>query len=80
MHYAFLAGSNENLKIAKNRLMQKFCAGDDMLKTLSSKVVPSKPGTGPYIAMHATLTARDFFPASFYSSGPADRTAKKALD
>ena len=70
MHYAFLAGSNENLKIAKNRLMQKFCAGDDMLKTLSSKVVPSKPGADPYITMHATPAVRDFFLSNFYPSSP----------
>ena len=31
---------------------------------------PLKPGVGQYIAIHATLTARDFFLAYFYSSGP----------
>ena len=34
------------------------------------KVLPLKPGVGQYIAMHATLTARDFFFANFYPSGP----------
>ena len=34
------------------------------------KVHPLKPGVGQYIAMHATLTARDFFFASFYTSNP----------
>ena len=34
------------------------------------KVLPLKPGVGQYIAIHATLTARDFFPAYFYPSGP----------
>ena len=29
-----------------------------------------KPGVGQYIAMRATLTARDFFHAYFYPSGP----------
>ena len=29
-----------------------------------------KPGVGQYIATHATLTARDFFPAKFYPPGP----------
>ena len=29
-----------------------------------------KPGVGQYIAMHATLTARDFFLAGFYRSSP----------
>ena len=31
---------------------------------------PFKAGVGQYIAIHATLTARDFFLASFYPSGP----------
>ena len=30
---------------------------------------PLKPGEGQYIAIHATLTARDVFLAYFYSSG-----------
>ena len=34
------------------------------------KVLPFKPGAGPYKATHATPTARDFFLASFYPSGP----------
>ena len=31
---------------------------------------PFQPGAGPYIAMHATVTDRDFFFANFYHSGP----------
>ena len=31
---------------------------------------PLKPGIGQSIAIHATLTARDFFLAYFYHSGP----------
>ena len=31
---------------------------------------PLKPGIGQYIAMHATLTAGDFFLANFHPSGP----------
>ena len=31
---------------------------------------PFKVGVGQYIAIHATLTARDFFLAYFYPSGP----------
>ena len=31
---------------------------------------PLKPGVGQYIAVHATLTAREFFLAYFYPSGP----------
>ena len=38
------------------------------LRTHSSKVLPLKPGVGQYIAMHATLTVRDFFLANFYPS------------
>ena len=34
------------------------------------KVFRFKPGIGQYIAMHATLTARDFFLANSYPSGP----------
>ena len=37
------------------------------MKTQSFTVLPLKPGAGPYmIAMHATPTARDFFPDNFY--------------
>ena len=31
-------------------------------------VLPFKPGVGQYIAIHATLTAREFFLAYFYPS------------
>ena len=41
-----------------------------LMRTQSLKVLPLKPGVGQYIAMHATLTARDFFFANFYPSGP----------
>ena len=41
-----------------------------LMRTLSLKVLPLKPGVGQYIAMHAMLTARDFFLANFYPSGP----------
>ena len=37
-----------------------------LLKTQSLKVLPLNPGVGHYIAIHATLTARDFFLAHFY--------------
>ena len=36
----------------------------------SLNVLPLKPGAGRYIAIHATLTARDFFLAYLYPSGP----------
>ena len=41
-----------------------------LVKTQSLNVLPLKPGVGQYIAMHATLTARDFSLAYFYPSGP----------
>ena len=41
-----------------------------LVRTQSLNVLPFKPGVGQYIAIHATLTARDFFLAYFYTSGP----------
>ena len=41
-----------------------------LVRTQSLNVLPLKPGVGQYIAKHATLTARDFFLAYFYTSGP----------
>ena len=39
-------------------------------RTQSSNVLPFKPAAGPYIAMDATPTARDFFLADCYPSDP----------
>ena len=41
-----------------------------LVRAQSFNVLPLKPGVGQYIAIHATLTARDFFLAYFYTSGP----------
>ena len=41
-----------------------------LVRTQSLNVLPVKPGVGQYIAIHATLTAWDFFLAYFYPSGP----------
>ena len=41
-----------------------------LVRTQSLNVLPFKPGVGQYIAIHATLTARDFFLAYFYPSSP----------
>ena len=41
-----------------------------MVRTRSLNVLPLKPGVGRYIAIHSTLTARDFFLSYFYPSGP----------
>ena len=41
-----------------------------LVRTQSLNVLPLKSGVGQYIAMHATLTARDFFLSYFYPSSP----------
>ena len=41
-----------------------------LVRTQSLNVLPFRPGVGQYIAIHATLTARDFFLAYFYPSSP----------
>ena len=41
-----------------------------LVRTQSLNVLPFKPGVGQYVAIHATLTARDFFLAYFYPSSP----------
>ena len=50
-----------------------------VLRTQSSKVLPFRPGVGPYIAMHAISTARAFFLAYFYPSSPKDNTSCKIV-
>ena len=50
-----------------------------LLRTQNLKVLPLKPGVGQYIAIHATLTARDFFFAYFYLSGPFTCIFPKSL-
>ena len=42
----------------------------DLVRTQCLNVLPLKSGVGRYIAIHATRTARDFFLAYFYPSGP----------
>ena len=57
-------------KLKRLREVPQWGAADAEIKvpfderTQSSKVLPLKPGVGQYTAMHATLTARDFFPAN----------------
>ena len=41
-----------------------------LVRTQSLNVLRLKPGVGQYIAIHATLTARDFFLDYFYPSSP----------
>ena len=48
-------------------------AADAEIKVPSGEnlnVPPLKPGVSQYIAIHARLTARDFFLVYFYPSGP----------
>ena len=40
-----------------------------LVRAQTLNVLPLKPGVGQYIAIHATLTARDFFLTYFYPSG-----------
>ena len=40
-----------------------------LVRTQSLNVLPLKPEVSQYIAIHATLTARAFFLAYFYTSG-----------
>ena len=40
------------------------------MRTQSLKVLPFEAGVDRYIVMHTTPTARDFFLANFYPSGP----------
>ena len=41
-----------------------------LVRTQSLNVSPLKPGVGQYKAIHAVLSARDFFLTYFYPSGP----------
>ena len=50
-----------------------------LVRTQSLNVFPLKPGVGQYISIHATLTARDFFLAYFYPSGPFTSIFPKPL-
>ena len=43
---------------------------DHLVRTQSLNDLPLKPGVGQCIVVHATLTAKDFFLAYFYLSGP----------
>ena len=41
-----------------------------LVRTQSLNVLPFEPGVGQSMAVHATLTAREFFLAYFYPSSP----------
>ena len=48
-----------------------------LVRTQSLNLLPLRLGLGQYIVIHATLTARDFFLAYFYPSGPLTCTFTK---
>ena len=50
--------------------MWDFPPKSHLVRTQSLNVLPFKPGVGQYMAVHATLTVRDFFLAYFYPSSP----------
>ena len=50
--------------------MWDFPPKSHLVRTQSLNVLPFKPGVDQYIAIHATLTARDCFLAYFYPFSP----------
>ena len=50
-----------------------------LMRTQSLNVLPLEPGVGQYIAIEATLTARDFFLTYFYPSSPFNCIFSKPL-
>ena len=50
-----------------------------LLRTQSLKVLPLNPGTGQYIATHATLTAKDFFLSNCHPFDPFTCIFRKPL-
>ena len=71
LHHGFILLSNHLSKgdwihpfSPRPEVQQKQKLKIHLLKTQSSKILPLKPGAGPYIVVHATPTARDFFLAT----------------
>ena len=56
--YSFLIPRSEELRTQTLK--------SDQVRTQSLNVLPTKPEVGQYIAIHATLTAKDFFLVYFY--------------
>ena len=56
--------------ISRNRELRTQKLKSHLVRAQSLNVLLLKPGVGKYIAMHATLTASDFFLAYIYPSGP----------
>ena len=71
-HTAYHVKKNKThgIKVGRSRELRTLKLKSHLIRTQSLCVLPLKPGVGQHIAMHATLTARDFFLANFYPSGP----------
>ena len=63
----FLGGEGEGSRSGELQ-MQKLKS--HLVRAQSLNVLPSQPGVGQHIALHAMLTAKDFFLAYFYPSSP----------
>ena len=70
LHFGSLSGSRSG-----ELRTQKFKS--HLVRTQSLNVLPWKSEVGQCVAIHATLTARDFFLAYFYPSGPFTRIFSK---
>ena len=60
-----IVSENQHLWVPRSGELWKQKLKSHLMRTQSLKVLFLKPGVGQYIAMHATLTARDFFLANF---------------
>ena len=60
--YTYIYTTPRNRKLRTQKLKSQ------LVRTQSLNVLPLKPGVGQYVAIHATLTARDFFRVYFYPS------------
>ena len=70
MHDALIETRSISNQSSRNGELQTQKLKSHLVRTQSLHVLPLKPGVGQYIAIHATLTARDFFLACLYPSGP----------
>ena len=66
-----LAEQDETIKLPRSGELRTQKLKSNLVRTQSLNVLPLKSGVDQYIAMHVTLTARDFFLAYMYPSGPS---------
>ena len=62
--------TNSSYVVARSGELRTQKSKSHLVRTQSLNVLSLNPGVGQYIAIHDTLTARDFFLANFYPSGP----------